>query len=607
MPAVGSFTSAQHLPDSLHPARIRGGKSVIFAAVAQQAVEHDQHVNILIIAHRRELIFQARSHLARWGIQPGIIMAKQKADTSANVQVASIQTLVRRKLQRAPDLIIIDEAHHSRAKTYAQVIERYSEAQVLGCTATPYRLDGKGMRDMFDTLACGPSIASLIEKGHLVKLKVVEVGVSFQTFSKVPVAKGDYVNSKVEETLQASFTPQQVVAAFQQHASKRQAVVYATSVSHSQAIAKAFTKAGYKAVHVDGGTGDAARNGAIAELADRKIQLLVNCAIVSEGLDVPGINAVVLVRPTKAFGLYIQQVGRGLRPSQGKKDCLVLDCVGNVAYHGPPMQPLRFSLDMNVKEQTGAERKAEAAVAADEERALREQRTMEDRLKDFSLRAAQKHGDRQLLQPLQELFPWQTDAAVHAAWAKPDCWQLVDIGRPADQQRRAISPGCFLADMLYTSLIAVEHPPGSDTYAVGWAGMAGPVLDQPKFIHRIPLKDEPGLQFRAWPDAPVTSHPSHANMTLICAYTASPWAIHHLFKLGCWAGVKGNGRVGAIQSVAQLLRMLSAWTPDQVDPLIQQLREIQQARGYAPGWVYHQVKAFYGEIAAKRCMPFTKH
>ncbi|KAK9809040.1 hypothetical protein WJX72_008319 [[Myrmecia] bisecta] len=324
--------------------------------------------NTVVWQPRRELIFQARAHLARWGVKAGTVMAGENGDSSAAVQVASMKTLCSRRLSDAPDLVIVDEAHYSVANMYTSLFKRYPSAQILGCTATPYRLDGKGLGMLFDTLLCGPSIAKLIEQGHLVPPKLVEAGISFHKLNKVAVKMGDYVASKTKQS---------------------------------------------------------ERDAAIAAFGAGEIQLLVSCDIISEGLDVPGIEAIVLVRPTQSYGLYIQQVGRGLRPSPGKEDCLVLDLVGNVAYHGPPTQSLRLGLTMDVTEQTGLKLVPEARpVQADQDRDCA-RLAMEERMENFRVQAARKSAYRELYRPLQELMPWLEEQALHAGWDKPNDWQLV--------------------------------------------------------------------------------------------------------------------------------------------------------------------------------------
>lgn len=323
------------------------GKTVMFSFVAQEAAARGKRA--LILAHRRELIRQASQKLYAAGVQHGII-APGHTPTRDLVQVASVQTLGRR-LQRGstavPDLIVVDEAHHAVAGQWATVAAAFPGARLLGVTATPERLDGRGLGveagGCFDALVLGPTIADLIAGGFLTPTRIFAPAEA-PDLSGIRTRGGDYEASALADAMARPQLVGDAVAHYGRHAAGQPAILFSPSVAHAAAMAEAFRAAGWRAAAASGETSASERDAAIAGLATGAVQVLCSCDLVSEGLDVPAVGAVILMRPTKSLGLYLQQVGRGLRPAPGKTHLVVLDHAGNTLRHGPPEIPREWTL-----------------------------------------------------------------------------------------------------------------------------------------------------------------------------------------------------------------------------------------------------------------------
>jgi DNA repair protein RadD len=317
-----------------------GGKTIILATIAAQAAARGRQV--LILVHRRELIHQTASKLAWAGLDHGIIAAGHPASDHA-VQIASVQTLVRRLSRMAwqPSLVIVDEAHHAAAGSWRQILEHWSDAYRLGVTATPCRLDGRGLSEAFDQLVMGPSVADLVFWGFLSAARIYAPPV-VADLSGIRRRAGDYANDQAAAAMDRPTVTGDAIAHYQRLADGQQAIAFCCNVAHAVSVCDAFKTAGISAALLLGGTG--ARDQVVAQYAAGVVRVLVTVDVVSEGFDVPAASCAILLRPTQSLGLYLQQVGRVLRPAPGKDAALILDHVGNVTRHGFPDDPREWSL-----------------------------------------------------------------------------------------------------------------------------------------------------------------------------------------------------------------------------------------------------------------------
>ena len=257
------------------------GKTIAFAHIVGDAITAGK--TALILAHRTELITQAASKITEiTGLEPGIIKAGIKPNYDRAIQVASVQSLTRRlKHCPHPDLIVIDEAHHSTAQSYRSILNNYPNSKILGVTATPVRLDGSGFRGIFDELICGVTVKELIEMGSLSPFKYFAPE---QSMSLVGVRKrgGDYSAESIEDANPAESVAADCLKAYRDRLQDKQVVIFAVSVAHSQAIAASFAANNITAAHLDGTSDDDVRSLTMEAFRAGKIKVLTNCALFDE-------------------------------------------------------------------------------------------------------------------------------------------------------------------------------------------------------------------------------------------------------------------------------------------------------------------------------------
>lgn len=304
------------------------------------------------INHRREIIKQSVITLTQAaGLNVGIVAAGFPGNRHESIQVCSIQTLLRRKhLFPTPDLIIWDEAHHLAAGSWAAIHADFPHAVHIGLTATPERLDGAGLGSWFDDLITGPSVAKLIEDGWLAPYRYF--GPEGADLSAVHTVAGDYNKRELADVMQGSTVVGDALAHYQKYAMGRRAVVFMWSIESSQKIADRFNAAGIPAAHLDGDTDDFARDTIIENFRQGRIKILSNVEIVSEGFDLPAMEAAFLLRPTRSLSLYLQQIGRCLRPAPGKTEALIFDHAGHLKSFGLPDDEHQWSLEGHTKHST---------------------------------------------------------------------------------------------------------------------------------------------------------------------------------------------------------------------------------------------------------------
>lgn len=321
-----------------------GGKTVCFAQITKDAVADG--LVVWIIAHRKELINQASGKLNAFGVGHGIIRAGEPKEYHRQVQVASIQTLTKRLKDGLPkpDLIIIDECQHAPASGYKKVFEEYPDASLLGFTATPCRLNGAGLGTVFDHMILGPSNQWLTDNKFLAPARYYAPPQKAD-LSKVHTARGDYVVNELEEVMDDGEITGDAVAHYKRICDGVPMLVFCVSVAHAHHVAAQYVAAGYRAAAVDGKLSDDERDERISGLGNGRYQIITSCDLIGEGLDVPSVSAVQLLRPTQSPALHLQQIGRGLRPDDGKTHLTVLDHVGNTRKHGFASTDFKWSLE----------------------------------------------------------------------------------------------------------------------------------------------------------------------------------------------------------------------------------------------------------------------
>lgn len=342
----GSYKKGRRAP--LYVLPTGGGKTVVFSHIAASVAARGKRVMVLV--HRIELLRQTSAGLAKSEVDHSLINPKFTPDYTKLVQVASVQTLIKRLHhfeQYPPDLIIIDEAHHALAATWKRIVATFPSARVLGVTATPCRGDGSGLGiesgGVFDDLIIGPQIRELIDMGFLVK-PVVYAPLQRLDLSGVRVVRGDFDQKEIEKRVDKPKITGDVVAHYTKLCPGEPCIVFCVSVEHAQHVATEFRAAGYKAYSVDGTMEDEMRKRIINGLGNGSVQVATSCDLISEGTDIPAVACAILLRPTQSTGLFLQQIGRALRTMAGKSRAIVLDHVGNVLRHGMPDEVREWSL-----------------------------------------------------------------------------------------------------------------------------------------------------------------------------------------------------------------------------------------------------------------------
>ena len=321
------------------------GKTVIFTEVIKTFISDAK--GVAVVAHRRELIDQASKTIMANDMHCGIIRACNSTFPLAPIQVCSIDSMRTRELPWAPDLIILDEAHLSKANRYKDFLDRYPDAKLLLVSATPKRKDGSGFSDLAEKMVLGPSIQELIDhpEGPFLVPPVMFTGSDLGDLDKkVKVTAGDYNQGDLQRHMSGVKLVGDIVEMYLKHAAGRKGVVFCSGVKHSQLVADQFNAHGVRAEHLDGSMSDEVRKAIIGRLKNGETTIVTNDSVLCEGWDETSISYVGLAKPTKSEALYIQMAGRGIRIHPGKSDCVINDHGANVARHGHLLEYRQWSL-----------------------------------------------------------------------------------------------------------------------------------------------------------------------------------------------------------------------------------------------------------------------
>ena len=331
------------------------GKTHVLVEVVKNEEQRVDKPRVWIIAHRRELVSQIEDTVRTFGIEPYSV-----EHTDSKIRVQSIQWLTRHYavMDEKPTLIVIDEAHHALAKTYAEVMNAFPEAKKLGVTATPCRLNKRGFTDLFDVLLCSHSIPTFIKDGYLSDFDYVSLNPSSEDQKKIDglekrVTDGDYNVAEMQDVLDCKPSIERLHRTIMEFAPEKKGIVYAINIEHAEHVAKYYREHGIEAVAISSKTPLAERKMLIERFkgADKangtdktyttlpqanNIQVLVNVDLFGEGFDCPDVEFIQLARPTLSLAKYLQMVGRGLRVAKNKECCILLDNVGLYRLFGLP-------------------------------------------------------------------------------------------------------------------------------------------------------------------------------------------------------------------------------------------------------------------------------
>lgn len=295
------------------------GKTVMGAAIVRGCVERGKKV--VWCAHRRELITQGASTLAKLGLSVGYL----GRNPHAPVQVASVQTILARGHAPEAEVFVPDEAHHYAADQWGEVLQTYKRAGalVVGFTATPERGDGVGLHGAFDDMIVAAQIGELVELGYLLPSEIV-----------TPTRK-----------ISSGAIAQSPVDAWEQYGDNRSTVVFASNVKAAEQFAVEFRARGIAAHVVHGKLADSVRDERLREFDQGRTRVLVNVGVLTEGWDCPLASCCIFARPVGSTSLYLQMVGRVLRPHPDQTHAKVIDLTGVVRKHGPPEEEREYFLE----------------------------------------------------------------------------------------------------------------------------------------------------------------------------------------------------------------------------------------------------------------------
>ena len=309
------------------------GKTICFCKIAQSATNINKR--ILILVHRSELLNQASEKLTQFGIVHGRVSPQFKPEYHIPVQVASVDTIIKRlEFIEKPDLIILDEAHHLiKGNKWGRVVEQFPEAKLLGVTATPTRLNGAGLglhaEGFFDDLILGASVENLMNQGFLVNA-LYYAPPSLLNEKNIKIVRGDYCQQELATATNRGEITGEAIKNYLKLSNNLPAIAFCVDIHHAQCVAKSFTNAGIPSDFIDGTLNPSERKSRIDKLSSGEIKVLTSVNVISEGTDIPVATTAIILRKTKSLGMHLQMIGRILRPAKDKKNALVIDHVGNI-------------------------------------------------------------------------------------------------------------------------------------------------------------------------------------------------------------------------------------------------------------------------------------
>jgi ATP-dependent helicase IRC3 len=311
------------------------GKTVIFSHLARLARRQ-----VLVLAHREELLEQAREKIARAMQSEDVVAIERGADRAprdARVLVCSIRSLHEERLARVIagrdiGLVIYDECHHAPSDDNLRVLRQLGvfedgyDGTLLGFTATTVRADGKGLDAVFERIVYARTLPQLIDDGYLAKLRGFRIATTAD-LRGLSGAGHDFAEEELAEAVDIEERNALVARSIQELARDRRTIAFCVTVGHARNLSRALNHVGVPAGIVHGAMPSEQRARVLADFREGRIHALTNVGVLTEGFDDPGVSCIAMARPTRSDGLYAQCIGRGTRLAAGKTDCLVLDFV----------------------------------------------------------------------------------------------------------------------------------------------------------------------------------------------------------------------------------------------------------------------------------------
>lgn len=308
-----------------------GGKTFIFSRVLEGVSNNGKHA--IMAVRGKDLVNQASERLFKEGVEHGCLQADHwNKRPHARIQICSVDTLYRRKLTPKADLIVIDEAHLATSDGFLWLVDQYPEAFYLPVSATPHVK--KGLRHIAERVVYPTTIRQLIAEGFLVPPKYYRPSQPDLSQVKMDRKTGDYDADGLGEVMGKRAIVGDIIAHYKAITNGMAAVCFAVSKEHSKNMVTAFKDNGIEAEHVDDSTKPNDRKDALERLKEGVTKIICNVGILTTGVDMPFLRAIIMARPTKSYNLYIQMLGRGTRPYTDKQNFIVLDHANNIEEHG---------------------------------------------------------------------------------------------------------------------------------------------------------------------------------------------------------------------------------------------------------------------------------
>lgn len=337
------------------------GKTVLGAFITHSGMSKGRR--IMFLTHREELAKQASRTMVGFGIEHGFIYSAYTPKPYCLVQIAMVDTL-RNRLERiqVPDILIIDECHHAVSNTWQKIINHYHSlgCVVIGLSATPQRLDGRPLNDMFDDMVLGPTVRELIAEGNLANYayyappQIADLEGLKQKF-------GDVDQKEQGERMDKPEVYGDAIEHYQTIMPGKRAIAFHVNIKGSKHFVEQCVAAGIPALHVDGEMSSSERAAAIKSFEAGTTWILSNVSLFGEGFDVKACDGVILLRRTSSLALFIQMCGRAMRPHESKEKAFILDHVGNITLHGLPDNDHDWTLE-GKKKKSGKKKEVEPPV-----------------------------------------------------------------------------------------------------------------------------------------------------------------------------------------------------------------------------------------------------
>ena len=319
-----------------------GGKTVVAADMARRAARNGKRTMLLV--HRRELVRQAVDTLAEAmpDLSVGVEASGWPAMPWAYLQVGMVQSIVRRETTARPDLVIVDEAHHVRTATWDAVLARWPNAATVGLTATPQRLDGKGLGAHFAEMVLGPTIPELVDLQNLAPTRTLSIPSHLNTAGLKTDRHGEYRVADLTDRITDDVIGD-AVHAYQNHTPGKRAIFFGITVEHSKRVCEALRALGYRAEHVDGTDSDSRRDRVMQSFKTGGLECVGNCNLISEGFDAPACDVAILGFKTASVTRYLQ-ANRASRYRPGKT-AVFMDLGGTAYELGNPDEIRTWTLE----------------------------------------------------------------------------------------------------------------------------------------------------------------------------------------------------------------------------------------------------------------------